>query len=75
MKKKNTWTYKHFSNYVAWQALILAKMCVHFLELPCLKCNENAVLLFKNTPTEEKLSFLFETNILYYVWWLPLFSK
>ena len=32
----------------------LDKMCVHFLELPFLKCNENAVFLLKNTHNKEK---------------------
>ena len=53
----------------------LGKNLCPFFGAACLKCNENAVFLFKNTSNEEKLSFLFETNILYYVWWLPLFSK
>ena len=43
----------------------LGKNLCPFFGAACLKCNENAVFLFKNTSNEEKLSFLFETTILY----------
>ena len=35
----------------------LHKTCVHFLELPVLKCNEDAVNLFKNTHNKAKIPF------------------
>ena len=38
-------------------------MCAHFLELPFLKCNENAVFSVKNTYDKGKGSFLFESDI------------
>ena len=33
------------------------KMCIYFLELPFLKCNENAAFLFKDTHNKEKVTF------------------
>ena len=33
------------------------KMCIYFLELPFLKCNENAAFLFKDTHNKEKGTF------------------
>ena len=53
----------------------LGKLCVHFLELPFLKYNENAVFLFRNTYNKEKGPFLLESDMFYYFWWLLLFSK
>ena len=41
----------------------LGKMYVQFLELPFLKCNEDAVFLFKNTYNKEKQPFLFEIDL------------
>ena len=35
----------------------LGKLCVHVLKLIFLKCNEDALSLFKNTYNEEKGSF------------------
>ena len=51
------------------------KMCVHFLELPFLKCNGNAVFPFENTYNKEKGPFLFKSYTFCYVWWLPWFYK
>ena len=44
-------------------------MCVHFLELPFLKCNENASFSFKNVYNKEKGSFLFESEICCYFYY------
>ena len=49
----------------------LGKMCIRFLNLLLLNCNES--FLAKNTCNKEKGPYLFESDI-FYVWWLPLFS-
>ena len=38
----------------------LGKICVHFLEMPILKRNENTVLLFENSHNKKNGPFLFE---------------
>ena len=52
-----------FQQLVSMISTYLSKMCVHFLELSFLRCNENTVSLFENTYNNEKDLFLFENGI------------
>ena len=73
--EKTTLELQTFQQLCSMTSAYLGKMCVHSLKLPFLKCNENAVFLFKSTNNKETSPFLFESNVICYVWWLPLFSK
>ena len=59
--KKDTWMeLQAFQQLYSTISAYQGKMWVHCLEAPFLKCNENAVFLFKNTHKKGKDSFLFE---------------
>ena len=73
--EKTTLELQTFQQLCSMTSVYLGKMCVHSLKLSFLKCNENAVFLFKNTNNKETSPFLFESNVICCVWWLPLFSK
>ena len=68
MKKKKTPGKKRLKTGLSRQ-----NVCLIF-ELLFLKCNENAVFLFKNTRNKEKGHFLFEKRYFCYLWSLLLFS-
>ena len=44
------------------------EMCIYFLEQSSLKCNKNAIFLFKNFYNKEKDQVLFESDVFCYVW-------
>ena len=64
-----------FSQLCNMTSSYLGRLCIHFLELFFLKYIKNAVFSFKNAYNKEKGSFLFESDIFCYVWWLPFVSK
>ena len=55
----------------------LGKMCIHFPELPLLKCNENFVFISKTTQNKVKGLFLLEKRPIVFVLFCrcPSFSK
>ena len=65
--KKNQLELQTFQQLCSMASVYLSKMCVHFLELPFSKCNENAVFSFKNTYNKEKGLSLFENDNFCYV--------
>ena len=48
-------------------------MCFHFLKLPYLKCNINAVFCWRIPMIKKRLSFRLKRDVLCYVCWLLFF--
>ena len=72
---KNTWSCKHFNNYVVWQTIVWTKYAFIFLELPFLQCNENLACLFKNIHNKEKCPFCLKSNIFVCNYCVKIFLK